>query len=310
MSIKIINKPVTRVVQQPRPFGAGRRWRARNYHWHDLNGAEHVAVFTTGMAAPRTPEEIGYFNSVLSDARKYEDYCAKSGDDFVQFSVSKDGAHFGRGWFPFGTYADEVPFFFTRLLKQGFRGHIIPGPERWEDVAEVLSCFPDDDRPIPPAPDDIFVRFLYSDNKMWRYISVYEGETLPQHLSCVYWAKLADYEKVLATFRPKDFLIYDASCKLERPTNIVEVDNENRFRKIGHIADGIDCNGGGYFAEGAGYFKHTPSAVELALCAAKLAAQGRWMTLVKQHDDDVDADTMLLMSALAPHEFALDDDFG
>lgn len=83
--VKVITKPVTRALKRPRPFGAGREWRAMNFKWRDIEGQDHVAVSTTGMPAPNSPEGIGHFDAVLAEARRYAAYWAEIGDGFGEF---------------------------------------------------------------------------------------------------------------------------------------------------------------------------------------------------------------------------------
>lgn len=318
MGVKVISKPVTRVMKQPRPFGAGREWCAMNFKWRDINGSDHVAVFTTGMPAPTTPEGIGHFNAVLTEARAYAGYCAKLGDGFGAFVVSRNGEYHGQGWFPAGTKADDVPFLFARLLKQGLCGHIVPGIKRTEDIAGALGLvghFASESRPVPPSPVDFHVSFVHFDDGTREYLSIAKGETLPQHLAGVYWSKLTDYRSVLKSFQPRAFRIYNVARKSPHPTTIMELrpdaTGDLRYHDVGHIPDGE--GGGGYVAEAHGRFGETPSVSELSLVAARLAATGRWMSLVKEEGDEVSQETMLLMTALAPHEFVSEpdsDDFG
>ncbi|UGX89850.1 hypothetical protein G6321_00002660 (plasmid) [Bradyrhizobium barranii subsp. barranii] len=316
MSMKVVTKPIAKVIKQPRPFGAGREWKAMNFKWRDVRGNDHVVVFTTGMPAPNTPEGIGHFNAVLAEARSYAAYCTKTGDGFGEFRVSRNGEYFGRGWFPAGTTAEDVPFLLARLLKQGLRGHIVPGIKRAEDVADALGvaeCFANASRPVSAAPYDFHVSFTHFDDGTREYLSIAEGDSLPPHLAGVYEAKLADYRKVLAVFQPRAFRIYNVGRGDLRPTAIMELrpdpTGDLRYHEIGSIPDG--ASGGGYIAEAHGRFGEPPTADEFGRISARLAATGRWMTLVKEKDDNVNPETMLLMSTLSPEEFVFEsDDFG
>lgn len=181
----------------------------------------------------------------------------RSGTASANFRVSRNGDYFGRGWFPPGTMADDVPFLFARLLKQGFRGHIVPGIKRTENIADALGAaghFANASRPVPPASHNFHVSFVHFDDGTREYLSIAAGDSLPPHLAGVYEAKLADYRRVVAAFQPRAFRIYNVGRKSSRPTDIMELradaNGNLRYHDIGQISDGE--GGGGYVAEAQG----------------------------------------------------------
>ncbi|MFT4120554.1 integrase arm-type DNA-binding domain-containing protein [Bradyrhizobium sp.] len=205
----------------------------------------------------------------------------------------------------FGEFADD----FLESIKPGFKGRTTHADWKRDIEVRAAKLRP---KQLPDITTNDVLAVL---SPIWLTIPrTARGATLPQHLAGVYWAKLDTYRSVLRNFVPRGFLVYRVARKSSHPTAIMELRPDEqgvpRYQDIGQLADGND--GRGYVAEAHGRFGVAPSASDLAWLAARLAATGRWLALVKEEGDDVSPQTMLLMTAFAPAEFVFEGeaDFG
>ncbi|MDA9532816.1 hypothetical protein [Bradyrhizobium sp. CCBAU 25338] len=297
-----IMKPVRPVVKikQPPAFGKGEPWKALNFRWRDTAGEDHVIALATG-ANVSDVESIKFWWARRKEVEAFAAYCNATGQDLRDvYVLSPDRKTLlGFGILPPGATPDDVVHFFTALRRRGLDGVIVPKT----GLPELPFYFSDSGLQMPGAGRrGIELHLEYFDSGETEILHVAPLAKLPQFFAGMFYAKRRDYERVLAAHRPRTFMVYSLASRSEKPTEIYELGRDRKYHVIGEIADGDD-NSSGFVAESHGVFGRTPTANELAWLACKLAATGRWLALVKRADEDLDADTVLLMSTFAPYEF-------
>jgi hypothetical protein len=304
--MKMVMKPVRPVVKikQPPAFGKGQAWKALNFFWRDTAGKDHVIALATG-ANVIDVESVKFWWAKQKEVATFATYCAATGQDIGRFFVrSADRkTHVGAGVFPAGSTPDDVTHFFTALHKRGLDGMIIP--ETYGDVGmpELPFYFPASGMQMPgTGRRGIDLRLKHFESGKTENLQVAPHAKLPAFYAGMFYAKRRDYERVLASHRPYTFMVHSLAHRSAKPTEIYELGHDHKYHTIGEITDGDD-NVGGFIAEAHGTVGRTPTANELAWVACKLAATGRWLALVKSADEDLDADTVLLMSTFDPRGF-------
>ncbi|MBR0717865.1 hypothetical protein [Bradyrhizobium liaoningense] len=296
--MKMVMRPTVK-IKQPPAFGKGEPWKALNFRWREAGGKEHVVALATG-ANVSDVESVKFWWDKRNEVTKFAVYCAATGQDLAEFYVvSLDHKmHLGSGILPAGATPDDVTHFFTALRKRGVDGVITPSLE----CSELLFHFPESGLQMPGAgPRGLELHMVNFASGATDILHIAPHSKLPQHFADLYHAKRADYERILRAHRPRVFMVYDLADRIPTPTQICELGRDRKYHSIGEIADGDD--GGGFVARAHGMFGRTLTAHDLAWIACKLAVKQQWLVLIKRTDEELDADTVLLMSAFAPHEF-------
>ncbi|MCK1494454.1 hypothetical protein IVB14_29610 [Bradyrhizobium sp. 180] len=298
----LIMKPVRRVVKikQPPAFGKGEPWKALNFRWRDTAGKDHVIALSTGVNVSDV-ESIKFWWARRKEVEAFAAYCGARGQDLREvYVLSPDRkTHLGSGTLPPGATPDDVAHFFTALRKRGLDGVIVPKT----GLSELPFYFSGSGLQMPGAGRrGIELHLEHCESGEREILRVAPHAKLPQFFAGMFYAKRRDYERVLTAHRPRTFMVYNLASRSEKPTKIYELGEDRKYHSIGEIADGDD-NSSGFVAVAHGVFGRTPTANELAWLACKLAATGCWLALIKRADEDLDADTVLLMSTFAPYEF-------
>jgi hypothetical protein len=311
MTIRTINRAVRARVQQPPAFGAGEEWKAVDFRWVNNRGKEEIIALSTGNNV-NTADLCNFWHMKRMQTEKLAEYGKLTGQGMWRFIVTTldKKSKAGEGIIPAHCTVSDVTHFFTRLFQRGLHAMLYPSMDH---ASEMLSYFDDDPRPIPPADQYAtlhFVPFYSSPVVLHGSIGVAPNEQMPSWFSGLYWSKRVDYEAVLQTTQPTGFLISSLHSRRALPTQILALDRNHRYDIIGEIENDAP-DGGGFYPDAHGNFSSHVSAHDLALIACKLACQDRFLTLVPDADAKLDSETVLLMSAFAPHlGFENTSDFG
>jgi hypothetical protein len=129
------------------------------------------------------------------------------------------------------------------------------------------------------------------------------GEQLPPRFAALWHAERDRYQTILASCKPRNFLVYDVLCKTDRPTEVFEMRGEFPF-KFAKVAEAVadDGEGGGFVASGHGsFFDDPPTPEVLAFVCCRLSATGRWLCLCPHQMEFVTPEVHALMSGTTIH---------
>ncbi|QWG18713.1 hypothetical protein KMZ68_02100 [Bradyrhizobium sediminis] len=284
------------------PFGLGQRFRAVNLVWREwASGATHVEAIATGFEAPDREGHAEVTERVEATLA----FQAEHGQRFSKFFVNKDGERIGSGFFDSNVTAADIPYLFAKLAARGFEGHVAYSDP--DTGALSLDGYPPVGLPMPAFEGESFSLELdhgHDAASPTEYLRFEANEQLPDGFAVMWHAERDRYAKILASCKPRNFLIYDVRAKADCPMAIYEMRGEHlpfKFAKVGE-AVASDGEGGGFVATAHGsFFDDTPSAETLAFISCRLAASGRWLVLVPHQYDFVTPEVYALMSGTTIH---------
>jgi hypothetical protein len=277
------------------PFGLGKRFRAANLVWREwASGATHVEAIATGFEVP-DPKGFAEIKVCVDETLAFH---AEHGQRFAKFIVYEGDKRIGSGFFDADVTATDIPYLFAKLKSGGRDGYVAyndpdTGSLSLDDYSPVAL-------PIPAFGDEPFSLALHGFDAASpiEYLRFEASEKMPDGFAAMWHAERERYRTILASCKPRNFLVYDVHDETEGPMAVYEIRGEfpYTFAKIGETV-ASDGEGGGFVATCHGrFFDDTPSAETLAFISARLASTGRWLVLVPNQYDFGPPEIHALMS--------------
>jgi hypothetical protein len=286
-----------------RPFGYDRAFKAIDISWREYEGAVHTVAMVTGETIPE--DHRSFYSAARKEILEFVGSNTASGRGIPrEFFVLRDGARIGRGFFPAAVEAEDIVHFITKMKSMELDAAVRRIPQ---DKCVPLDPYPATTRAMPAfnGPTTLKMRWKYFATDEVEEFSISPGAVMPQIYAGMFFAQRAAYEKILNAITARAFMIYDLDHSCEEPTQMFEARGDGNL-KLDPIGE-IDAGGGGFEPIARGNFdftRGTPKfprvgipAETLAHISTRLAAEGRWLTLVPHEDDFLSDEIAALCSS-------------